>query len=160
MSDTTNATPWGMCGAFGCPLFGSLGRGDMWVCFCHLDALSGDFQGITKAIRAHAYLADATKDIRRFYGHDEWPTVYRQIQRRLIEAGRRDLLLGAPDCSPHREGRPVVKLWLMRLEFELLRLTQSSSARRAAPPTPTAPLAGPSHVTDYIEKQPGENHGS
>lgn len=160
MSDKTAGTPWGKCEAYGCPLAGSLGRGDMWVCLCHHEASSGAFQGITKAIRDHEYLANATLDIRRYFGSDDWPAVYRQIQRRFIEANRRDLLLGNADCSPHDERRPVVRLWLMRLEFELLRLTQSGSARRAAPPTPTAPVAGPSHVADFIDTNTGENHGA
>jgi hypothetical protein len=160
MSDTNSGTTWGKCGAFGCPLTGSLGRGDMWVCFCHSDALQGAFQDVTRAIRNHQYLADATLDIRRYFGSEDWPTVYRQIQRRFIEAGRRDLLLGEADASPHKRG-PVVKLWLMRLEFELLRLTQDGTRRALSPTTqPTAAVAGPSHIADYIEKQQGENHGS
>lgn len=158
----SDGQPWGKCAAFGCPLTGSFGRGDMWVCMCHLEANSGAFQGITKAIRDSIYLADATTDIRRYFGTDEWPAVYRQIQRRLIEAGRRDLLLSAPDCSPHREGRPIVKQWLARLEMELVKVTASARAGRYVSPSTvqTAAIAGPSHVSGYIEKNSGENHGS
>lgn len=154
--------PWGQCGAFGCPLVGSLGRGDMWCCFCHYDAPSGAFQEITKAIRDVEWLARSTVEIRAFYGRDEWPAIYRGIQRRLITAGRRDLLLCEADSSPHRPGKPIVKQWLARLESEILQQVKSLKRHRVAPPptVQTAPVDGPSHVTEFIEPSTGEIHGA
>ena len=153
---------WGQCGAYGCPLVGSFGRGDMWCCFCHYDASSGAFQEITRAIKEVEFIARSTVEIRACFGTEQWPSVYRGIQRRLITAGRRDLLLCEADSSPHRPGKPVVKRWLNRLETEILQSVQSlKAARRAPPPTvQTAPVDGPSHVTEFIEPSTGEIHGA
>jgi hypothetical protein len=145
---------WGMCAANGCPLFGTLG-GHPWYCFCHHGRPNGANDAITMRLRGElAPIVEATLNIRRcFSSFRDHPDVYRSIQKALIDADRRDLLLGEADSSPHRPGRPIVKQWLARLERELIRATAdcgqqlglSSIAR-------TASVIGPTHaMTHYTE---------
>ncbi|MBB3257689.1 hypothetical protein F4827_002554 [Paraburkholderia bannensis] len=110
--------PWGMCAAFGCPLLGTVGSEGRWYCFCHVNKPSNFNDAITRELRDRQMpIVEATLSIRRHFSsfHDV-PEAYRAIQRLLIDADRKDLLLGAggADCSPHRPGKPIVKMWLTR----------------------------------------------
>jgi hypothetical protein len=132
-------------------LLGTLGRGSDWFCGCHHGALSADWQRITQTLRENDAIVSAVLDIRAcgssFYGRDE---VYRTIQRRLIAAGRRDLLLGAADATEHNGGQMVVKQWLARLERELLDLT--GATKKLEPHTPqTAAVPTPQPAAAFIE---------
>jgi hypothetical protein len=147
--------PWGMCAAFGCPLLGTLDSEGQWYCFCHAHRPSSANDAITAKLRGHlAPVVESTLDIRRcgasFHGA---PDMYRAIQKRLIAAGRRDLLLGAngADRSTDRV-EPIVKQWLGRLEGALIAVcAELGSARRATATVQTASLEGPTHVTEFIE---------
>lgn len=148
----------GQCAIYGCPLTGSLGRGDAWVCFCHYDASASDLQAITAVLRRHKAVGAAACDIRLFYGTDDWPTAYRGIRRRLLDAGMADMLPGGGDqgeatdvdCAAQRPGRPIVKEWLARLEGYLLHAcdaVRSARTSRYVPfLVPTAPIVGPTHI--------------
>lgn len=150
-AEMKNESAQGACAAYGCPLSGSLGRGDQWMCYCHYDADGSAFQAITKAIRDLEPVTVSTLEIRRWFGTDEWPSAYRGVQRRLIEAGRQDLLIGGDDIS--------VKAWLCRLEMEILDACQNLKGARHAPATaPTASVIGPTHIAGYIGNATGGNH--
>lgn len=149
--------PWGMCAAFGCPLLGTVGGTDgQWYCFCHLHKPSSLNDAITAALRGRlAPIVDTTLDIRRCGGSFHTaPDVYRAIQRRLIAAGRRDLCFGEnADISPHRPNEPIVKMWLARLEAELIMATSAlGAARRTNATAQTALLDGPTHAAEFVEK--------
>lgn len=142
----------GMCAAYGCPLFGTVGSDGRWFCFCHVNRPSAINDSITRALREElAEIVECTLDIRRcfssFYGNE---SAYRTIQKRLIETDRKDLLLGDADCSPHRPGKPIVKMWLQRLERELIDYTAKFGEQDRIPLTvPTAPVIGPTHASAF-----------
>lgn len=118
---STTGTEWGGCFAYGCPLLGTVGRGDGWSCFCHYAAQSHDLQRITQVLRANGPVVDATLSIRRWYGLREWPSAYRAIRKSLTDAGLESLLIGEADRSAERpEGAPIVRAWLARLERYLI----------------------------------------
>jgi hypothetical protein len=122
---TDNATAtrdarWGMCGAHGCPLLGTVKRGDAWVCFCHHEADAGSNDVVTRIVRSHRAVYTATLDVRAHFGAEDWPRVYRSAQERLLDAGHPDLLPCELDASPYRPGRPIVQQRLTRLERFLL----------------------------------------
>ncbi|MGN6657069.1 MAG: hypothetical protein ACTHJ9_17250 [Rhodanobacter sp.] len=148
---------WGMCAAFGCPLFGTMGRGGDWYCFCHWGKQSGANDAVTAKLRSGECLpiVEATLDIRRcFSSFRDCPDIYRALQKRLADVGRRDLLLGEIDSSPHRPGKPIVKQWLARLERELMRLTEDIGTQLRMPTTvPSVPVIGPTYAMQhYTEK--------
>lgn len=152
MSDVEQSRA-GMCAAFGCPLFGTVGSDGRWFCFCHVNKPTVLNDSITRVLREkQSHIVDATLSIRAhhssFYGED---AAYRAIQKLLIDAGRRDLLLGEKDCSPERPGKPIVKMWLMRLERELLDSIADIGEQKRIPTTvQTAPVIGPTHATEHM----------
>ncbi|MEM5425099.1 hypothetical protein [Paraburkholderia ferrariae] len=136
---------YGMCAAYPCPLCGSLGSNGIWFCFCHHNRQAHENDAITSALKQHRAIVDATLSIRHHgctFCHDV--QAYRAIKADLTAAGRADLLPGTVDESPHRPGHASVRLWLARLERELIRLTSgigrqrgpSGIARTAAMPMP------------------------
>jgi hypothetical protein len=154
--------PWGKCFVASCPLFGSLGRGDEWACFCHFACDSKDFNEITNMLLRERAIGESAVQIRMFYGTDAWAEIYRAIQKRLIDAERKDMLFNADgtDCPPESEGRPVVKQWLARLESELSHMADEiarnnrTPAQRVLRTVPTAPVIGPTHAMQhYTEPQ-------
>lgn len=140
----------GRCWVYGCPLPGSLGRVDEWVCFAHHDAAASDLQAITAVLHRLRAVGESALDIRLFYGTDDWVSAYRGIQRRLREAGMDDMLFGEADSSPYRPERPIVKQWLARLEGCILHAcdeVKSARSSRFVPHTvPTAAVSGPTHI--------------
>ncbi|UUX38865.1 hypothetical protein NTJ56_08700 [Burkholderia contaminans] len=149
----TNGQAWGMCAAFGCPLFGTVGSDGRWYCFCHAGRPSAANDAITQALHANAPIVDATLSIRRhFSSFRDDPAAYRAIQRALRDHGREDLLFGKPDESPHRPGKPIVKQWLARLERELIRLTADLGQQRFPVTVPTAPVIGPTHALQHYSE--------
>lgn len=163
MSVEMNAgEPWGKCFVSGCPLFGSMGRGSDWACYCHVNAEPGHFNEITAMLKRERAIGESAVEIRMYYGTEHWPSAYRDIQKRLIAADRKDMLFNAdskdtPPSPPCREGMPpVVKMWLARLESELSHMAEdidhSARAPRTAHLFPTAPVLGPTHaMTHYSE---------
>lgn len=152
----SDAGEWGICAAHGCPLLGTLG-GSPWYCFCHHGRPNGANDAITARLRSDELLpiVQATLDIRRCFGSfRDYPDIYRSLQQRLIQADRRDLLLGEADCSPHRPGKPIVKQWLARLERELIKATADSGRQQGLSGiVPTAPVIGPTHaIRHYTER--------
>lgn len=57
--------------------------------------------------------------------------------------------MGAPDESPHRPGKPIVRMWLARLESELMRLSGGSRGAGASGVVQTAPVIGPTHAMQH-----------
>ena len=147
----------GMCAAYGCQLFGSVGSDGRWFCFCHINKPSALNDPISLMLNGELLpIVESTLDIRRcfssFYGNEAG---YRAIQRRLMAADRKDLLMGEKDCSPHRPSKPIVKMWLQRLERELIDQTAKLGEQARIPLTvPTAPVIGPTHALEhYTEPQ-------
>ncbi|MCE4544612.1 MULTISPECIES: hypothetical protein [unclassified Caballeronia] len=149
----------GMCAAYGCPLLGTVGSDGRWYCFCHINKPSALNDSITRALNGELLpIVESTLDIRRcfssFYGNEAG---YRAIQKRLIGMDRKDLLFNAdgkdtPPVPPSgRTMKPVVKMWLMRLERELIDQTGKFGEQERIPLTvPTAPLVGPTHATQHM----------
>ena len=149
--------PWGSCYVYGCPLLGSIGHqaGDgKWFCFCHLNMPSNANDAITMALRSSNldFIVQTTLDIRAcgcsFLDH---PKAYRRIQERLTRAGRSDLLPSDTlDASPHRPGKPIVQMWLMRLERVLIDATNElGKPKPLATTVPTKPVIGPTHAANF-----------
>lgn len=149
---------WGMCSAYGCPLAGSMGNepGGAWYCFCHIGKRSTENDRITRTlVDEYDWLVQSTLEIRGARGSKRWPEIYRNIQQRLIRAGRSDLLLSEKDESPHKPGYRNTTIWLMRLERELIEATESGSVKKVANTVPTAKVVGPEHaMTHFSEFDP------
>lgn len=151
MNDEQGQT-WGMCAAFGCPLFGTLGSDGKWFCFCHHGKPSTFNDAVTRELRdRQMHIVESTLSIRRhFSSFRDAPDAYRAIQNKLIGADRRDLLLGEKDCSPHRPGKPIVKMWLARLELALIEATGEIGVQKQILSTvQTAPVIGPTHASNF-----------
>jgi hypothetical protein len=162
---TVEGRPWGLCYVYGCPLLGVVGHsaGDgKWFCFCHLNMPSSVNDEITMALNGPDldFIVKTTLEIRAcgssFFDH---PNTYRRIQERLRAAGRPDLLLSADlDSSPHNPGKPVVKMWLMRLERELIDNSTDPLKREArSTAAKTKPVIGPAHSNSYSPYARGDN---
>jgi hypothetical protein len=164
MSDTTGQA-WGMCAAFGCPLFGTLGHDGQWYCFCHAGKPSVFNDAITRELRERQMpIVEATLSIRRhFSSFYDAPEAYRAIQNKLIGMDRRDLLFNAngkdtPPSPPCRPGmKPVVKMWLARLEAVLIEAcAEIGQQKRIATTVQTAKVIGPTHASNFHPYADGE----
>lgn len=137
----------GMCAAYGCPLFGTVGSDGRWYCFCHVNKPSALNDSITRVLREEQmHVVDSTLDIRHhlgsFFGED---AAYRAIQKRLIEGGRKDLLM-----SPLEKQTGGCRAWLLRLERTLIDAVADVGEQKRLPTTvPTAPVIGPTHASTY-----------
>lgn len=159
--EMTPGEPWGKCFVSGCPLFGTLGRGSEWACYCHYKADAGDFSEITNLVLRERAIGESAVLIRMHYGKETWAETYRSIQRKLVAANRPDMLFNAdgkdtPPSPPCRPGMPpVVKMWLARLESELEKMAGEigrSDGGMFQRNVPTAPVIGPTHaMTHYTE---------
>lgn len=152
----------GLCEAYGCPLFGSLGRGGAWVCFCHANADSEVWQEVTRIIRENEAIAASTLDIRRFRFSDDWPQAYRGIAKRLREADRADLLPNAnADGTPHRGNATILVQWLARLERELVQACEhvkpQHAPRYGLVPVPSVPVPVPTRAIDNVPRHYRDN---
>jgi hypothetical protein len=151
----------GMCAAYGCPLFGTVGSDGRWFCFCHINKPSALNDSITRMLREDLEpIVESTLDIRRcfssFYGNE---AAYRAIQKRLIGMDRKDLLFNAegkdtPPVPPSgRTMKPVVRMWLQRLERELIDQTgKLGEQERISLTVPTAPVIGPTHALEHYSE--------
>jgi hypothetical protein len=150
---TESNTRPGMCAAYGCPLFATVAPDGKWVCFCHAGRNATTNDPVTAVLNANAHIVNAVVDIRRFGYTDEWATVKRGIAKALREANRTDLLPGPADCV--NGNQPEMRVWLRRLERELITLTSGIGEQRTFASTiPTAPIIGPTHVMQhYTEPQ-------
>lgn len=153
--------PVGKCFVSGCPLFGTVGRGADWACFCHQNAESRDFSEITNMLFRLREIGESTVDIRMCYGTLGWPSAFRRVQQRLTDFGRSDLLFNAdgkdtpPDAPDGRKMAPVVRMWLARLESALLTEAQkiSHQARESFRAVPTAKVIGPTHAMQHYSER-------
>lgn len=143
----------GMCSAYGCPLMATVGSEGKWFCFCHANRAHVSNDPITSVLKANMAIVDATLNIRRFGGRDEWATVRSGIAMGLRNAGRLDLLPCEKDAHGDR-GQPEMIAWLGRLERELIALTSGVGEQLAIPMTvPTAHVVGPTHATQHYSEQ-------
>lgn len=146
---TVDQSRAGMCAAYGCPLFATVGSDGKWFCFCHGNRTSGSNDAITLVLNANLHIVNAIVDTRRFGYTDEWAAVKAGIAKALREADRADLLPGSQDCR-NGSGQPEMRAWLQRLERELLDLTKGIGEQLQLPKTvPTAPVIGPTHASTY-----------
>lgn len=157
MNEISEGRPWGMCAAYGCPLLGSLGSDGRWYCFCHVNKPSSVNDAITQELRGDelAPIVKSTLDIRKHHSSFyDAPDAYRMIQERLIRAGRSDLLLSDEiDTSSHSPGKPIVKMWLMRLERALIDATKDLGQTKRIPTTvATAKVIGPTHAMQHYSE--------
>lgn len=150
MSDV-DSRPWGMCAAYGCPLLGTMGEevGGKWFCFCHVRRPHSLNDAITARLRKHEWLVNSTLDIRQFQGQEGWGSVLGGIEKLCRDHDRIDLMFGEADSSPRRPGRPIVNMWLQRLEGELITITAEAGMQAHIP---TAPVTGPEYAAQpYTE---------
>jgi hypothetical protein len=139
-----DSQPWGMCAAFGCPLFGTMGSDGAWYCFCHASKPSVFNDAITRELRdAQAEVVAVTLAIRRDSIHG---------------AGSGELASARAALKSHPEG---VKLsfaksdgnasgWLLRLERHLIEATGDiGQQKRIAATVPTAKVIGPTHAMQH-----------
>lgn len=146
---TVDQSRAGMCAAYGCPLFATVGSDGKWFCFCHGNRTQASNDAITLMLNANLPIVNAIVDTRRFGYTDEWNTVKAGIARALREADRADLLPGPQDCH-NGSGTPELRAWLQRLERVLVDLTKNVGQQLALPKTvPTAPVIGPTHASTY-----------
>lgn len=142
----------GMCAAYGCPLFATMGSEGKWFCFCHVHRSHASNDAVTLVLNANKPIVNAIIDTRRFGYTDEWSTVKAGIAKALREADRADLLPGAQDCH-NGSGQPELRAWLQRLERELLDLTRNIGEQLQLPKTAqTAPVIGPTHATKHFSE--------
>jgi hypothetical protein len=143
----SQGTAWGMCAAYGCPMFGTMGNGSSWVCFVHANRMPGTHDAITTAIRRHDAIAKTIIEVRSRYGTELWPSSESRIVKRLTAADRTDLL--------ESDGDHGVQGWLARLEKALLEAVGDAGTQARMPTTvPTKPVIGPTHaMTHYTETE-------
>lgn len=136
----------GMCAAYGCPLFATVGDSGKWVCACHFGRSGATNDPITATLKANLHIVNAVIDIRAWSGRDEWATVKQGISKALRAADRLDLLPSDTDIT--------VWSWLARLELELISLTAGVGQQMRLPATvPTAHVVGPTHATEHFSEQ-------
>lgn len=141
----------GMCTAYGCPLFATVAPDGKWVCFCHAYRNASTNDPVTAVLNANMHIVNAVIDTRRFGYTDEWDTVKRGIAKALREADRTDLLPGAVDCV-NGSGQPEMRVWLRRLERELIELTKGVGQQISLPKVKTAPVIGPTHALEHYSE--------
>lgn len=143
----TSMSEWGMCVANGCPLFGTLGSGGDWFCFCHIGRLPGANDAITHCLRnSEQPVVDLTLAIRRdsLRGKSDHTAAALPALRQHPQA--RELAF-------KREVDGNARGWLLRLERHLIDATAEYGEQQGLTGlVPTAPIIGPTHaVAHYTE---------
>ncbi|KVE35249.1 hypothetical protein WS68_07570 [Burkholderia sp. TSV86] len=126
-----------------------MGSEGKWYCFCHVGRSASENDRITRTIRDLDFIVQCVIDLRGARGTPEWPQVYRNMQQRLMRAGRRDLLMGNADCPPNKPGVVNLTMWLMRLERELINAVASRDGRSVNAAIATAELSGPVQAASF-----------
>jgi hypothetical protein len=139
-----NGQAWGMCAAFGCPLFGTMGSDGGWYCFCHAGKPSVFNDAITRELREHQIeVVDVTLAIRRDSIHGN--------SSRELAAARTTLKshpMGGELGFSKKDGNATG--WLLRLERHLIASTADiGQQKRIASTVPTAQIIGPTHVSKH-----------
>lgn len=143
MSDDTQAQPWGMCAAYGCPLAGSMGSGGQWWCFCHWEQPSTVNSAITMTLRSHGVLCRLSLALR---GRDEYAIAL--CRRELKGHPRGDELAFDREKDRNAYG------WLLRIERALIEMTGSAAKRESSPVTVgTASVIGPTHAMQHYTER-------
>lgn len=137
-----NGQAWGMCAAFGCPLFGTLGSDGGWYCFCHAGKPSVFNDAITRELRENqGAVVDVTLAIRRLANEID-----------TLRAAAKDLKahpMGA-ELAFNRGKDMSARAWLQRLERHLVEATADiGTQKRIASAVPTAKVIGPTHVSKH-----------
>lgn len=138
----TNGQAWGMCAAFGCPLFGTLGSDGAWFCFCHAGKPSVFNDAITRELRERqGEVVDMTLAIRsRAHGVDTMPAAARALK----------VHPKAAELAFNRSNDIGARSWLLRLERYLIEATADiGEQKRIAGTVPTAKVVGPTHVSQH-----------
>lgn len=140
-----NGQAWGMCAAFGCPLFGTMGSDGGWYCFCHVGKASVFNDAITRELRERQIaVVDVTLQIRRDSVHGGQS----QAMRELRVALRAHPDGAALAFSPKTDGN--ANAWLLRLERHLIESTGDiGTQKRIAATVPTASIIGPTHASNF-----------
>lgn len=147
----TNGQAWGMCAAFGCPLFGTLGSDGVWYCFCHVGKPSVFNDAITRELRdKQGTVVDMTLAIRRDTLGSEWSTEAAAAVKALKTHPQ------ASDLAFNRSKDMSARAWLQRLERHLIESTSDiGEQKRIAAMVPTVKVIGPTHaMTHYTEQTP------
>ncbi|MGF6839880.1 hypothetical protein QF001_003747 [Paraburkholderia youngii] len=148
-----DATRYGACQAYGCPLFGSIGDAGRWVCFCHYGRPLAAYDDVTRELRGPlAPVVEAVLLIRRCYADFfSSPETFREIRAGLLAFGRPDL------CYSDTTDR-YARCWLARLEAVLIDATAAVGFVHApAPRAPLVPVIGPTHIAGFLPDQPGDD---
>lgn len=150
MSDT-NGQAWGMCAAFGCPLFGTMGSDGAWYCFCHVSKPSVFNDSITRELRENQpEVVAVTLEIRR-------ASIHGNTSRELTAA--RAALKSHPMAGElaFKKTDGNATGWLLRLERHLIEATADIGERkRIASTVPTAKIIGPNHASTFHPYADGE----
>ncbi|MFM0101978.1 hypothetical protein PQR01_00320 [Paraburkholderia rhynchosiae] len=152
MSDA-NGQAWGMCAAFGCPLFGTMGSDGGWYCFCHAGKPSVFNDAITRELRENQIeVVDITLQIRRDSIRGGWSHAMRELRVALRQHPDGTSLA----FSPKTDGN--ASAWLLRLERHLIQATADiGQQKRIASTVPTAQIIGPTHVSKHHPYGDGAN---
>jgi hypothetical protein len=135
----------GMCAAFGCPLFGTVGSDGQWYCFCHVNKPAVFNDSITHELRENQKaVVDVTLGIRRRAHGLDIPTAALKALKAHPMGAELKFNQNVDVCA---------RAWLMRLERHLIDSTSDIGEQKRLPATvPTAPVVGPTHaMTHYSE---------
>lgn len=140
----SNGQAWGMCAAFGCPLFGTTGSDGGWYCFCHVGKPSVFNDAITRELREkQGAVVDLTLAIRRdsLLGRsDESGTALRALKAHELFG----------ELRFNAKTDPSARAWLQRLERHLIEATADiGEQKRIASTVPTKPVIGPTHISKH-----------
>lgn len=151
MSDM-NGQAWGMCAAFGCPLFGTLGSDGAWYCFCHVGKPSVFNDAITRELRdKQGVVVDMTLAIRRDTLGSEWSPEAAAAVKALKTHPQ------AGELAFNRSKDMSARAWLQRLERYLIEATADiGEQKRIAATVPTAKIIGPTHASNFHPYADGE----
>jgi hypothetical protein len=142
MSADGNA--WGMCAAYGCPLFGTLG-GSPWFCFCHHGRPPGANDAITNCLRnSEMAVVELTKAIRFDSARDGQPDLTAAAQRSLQSHPK------FAELRFDRKRDFSARAWLQRLELYLVNATAEYGKQQGLSGiVRTAPVIGPTHAVEH-----------
>lgn len=144
-----NGQAQGMCAAYGCPLFGTLGSDGRWYCFCHVNKPSVFNDAITRELRERQLeVVEVTLAIRRDSIHGNGS---RELS--VTRSALKNHPLGAELGFSKKDGN--ASGWLLRLERHLIEATADIGTQKRMPATvATAPVIGPTHAMQhYTEPQ-------
>jgi hypothetical protein len=141
-----NGQAWGMCAAFGCPLFGTRGSEGRWYCFCHVDKPSTFNDAITRELRERQMpVVDITLQLRRDSLHGEPSKAMRELRVALRQHPHGAALA----FSPKTDG--CANAWLSRLERHLIEACGDIGIQKRIPATvQTADVDHSAPVSDFF----------